>query len=273
MNGFVKLYRSMLDWEWYTDTNVKSLFIHLLLKCNYEPKKWRGVEIEKGQFVTSLKNLSEETGLTSREVRTALDKLSETGEIETSATNKFTLIKVVNFSKFQAVELGSDKQTTNERQTKDNEKAKESQTNDKQTTTTKEIKEREEIKENKEREETKNNSVYQLIVDMYNDTCVSFPKCTKLSEARKKGLRARLRKYTVEDFKLMFEKAEKSDFLKGANSRNWVANFDWFISDRNFVKVIDGNFDNTSPSPVATAYKQNQNQNVFLDIAKEEGLF
>ena len=108
---------------------------------------------------------------------------------------------------------------------------------------------------------------------MYNDTCVSFPKCTKLSEARKKGLRARLRKYTVEDFKLMFEKAEKSDFLKGANSRNWVANFDWFISDRNFVKVIDGNFDNTSPSPVATAYKQNQNQNVFLDIAKEEGLF
>ena len=270
MNGFVKLYRSMLDWEWYGDVNVKILFLHLLLKTNYEPKKWQGMEIERGQFVTSVKNLSEEVGLSEQQIKTALKKLKKTGEIELKTTNKFTLIKLVNFSKFQRVGLEDNKQKKNKEQTNSNQITNDKLSNNNQVTTTKE---REEIKENKEREETKNNSVYQLIVDMYNDTCVSFPKCTKLSEARKKGLRARLRKYTVEDFKLMFEKAEKSDFLKGANSRNWVANFDWFISDRNFVKVIDGNYDNTSPSPVATAYKQNQNQNVFLDIAKEEGLF
>jgi len=50
--GFVKLYRSMLKWEWYDDINVKVLFLHLLLKANYEDKRWRGIEIKKGEIVT-----------------------------------------------------------------------------------------------------------------------------------------------------------------------------------------------------------------------------
>lgn len=108
---------------------------------------------------------------------------------------------------------------------------------------------------------------------MYNETCVSFPKCTKLSEARKRALSARLKKFTVEDFKLMFEKAEQSDFLKGANNRNWIANFDWFISDKNFVKVIDGNYDNNISCISNVSQKNSNSSNVFLDIAKEEGLF
>lgn len=85
----------------------------------------------------------------------------------------------------------------------------------------------------------------QLIADLYNDTCVSLPKCTRLSDSRIKALKARLRKYTVDDFKLLFEKAEASDFLKGANGRNWSANFDWLIKDANMAKVLDGNYDST----------------------------
>ena len=63
-NGFVKIYRKFVDWEWYTDINTKTLFLHLLLTVNYEEKKWRGTVIERGQIVTSLSSLSEETGLT-----------------------------------------------------------------------------------------------------------------------------------------------------------------------------------------------------------------
>lgn len=85
---------------------------------------------------------------------------------------------------------------------------------------------------------------YQLIADMYNETCVSFPRLTKLSEARKKAIRARMRTYNIEDFKALFNKAEASDFLKGANNRNWSANFDWLIKDSNMAKVLDGNYDN-----------------------------
>ena len=87
---------------------------------------------------------------------------------------------------------------------------------------------------------------YQQIADMYNDTCVSFPKLTTLSDARKKSIKARLRTYTVEDFRTMFIKAEASNFLKGGNARNWSATFDWMIKDSNMAKILDGNYDNKS---------------------------
>ena len=84
---------------------------------------------------------------------------------------------------------------------------------------------------------------YLSIRDMYNNTCVSFPKITTLSEGRKKAIRARLKTYTLADFQLVFEKAEASSFLKGKNNRNWSATFDWMIKDANMAKIYDGNYD------------------------------
>ena len=97
-----------------------------------------------------------------------------------------------------------------------------------------------------------NVNVYIHIRDMYNETCVSFPKVTTLSDKRKKALSARLKVYKVDDFKRLFTKAEESDFLKGANKRNWSATFDWLISDANMAKVLDGNYDNKKVVPVKT---------------------
>ena len=109
--------------------------------------------------------------------------------------------------------------------------------------TEKEIEKEKEIEIEKESKEKK---PCQQIADMYNDTCVSLPRCTRLSDSRLKALKARLRKYSLDDFKLLFEKAEASDFLKGSNGRDWSANFDWLIKDANMAKVLDGNYDNSS---------------------------
>ena len=38
--GFIKIYRQLLEWEWYTDTNTKVLFLHCLLKANFKTKKY-----------------------------------------------------------------------------------------------------------------------------------------------------------------------------------------------------------------------------------------
>ena len=89
---------------------------------------------------------------------------------------------------------------------------------------------------------------YQLIADMYNDTCVSFPRITTLSDSRKKAIKARLKTYTVDDFKKLFIMAEASNFLKGANNRNWSATFDWLIKDNNMTKVLEGNYSNRGSS-------------------------
>ena len=101
-----------------------------------------------------------------------------------------------------------------------------------------------EIEKEKEIELEKRERVnYQRIADMYNETCVSFPRLKSMSESRKKAIKARLNTYTEEDFKTLFEKAEASSFLKGENNRNWTATFDWLIKDSNMAKVLDGNYD------------------------------
>lgn len=85
--------------------------------------------------------------------------------------------------------------------------------------------------------------IYEEIVGLYNEICVSFPRVRSLSEARRKAIKARLSNgYTVESFKELFERAEASSFLKGKNDRNWQATFDWLIKDSNMAKVIDGNY-------------------------------
>lgn len=98
--------------------------------------------------------------------------------------------------------------------------------------------------EDKEKDKKEDKRVdYQLIADLYNETCVSFPRIRALSDSRKKAIKARLKTYSIEDFGTLFQKAEASDFLKGRNNRNWTATFDWLICDSNMAKVLDGNYD------------------------------
>jgi len=95
---------------------------------------------------------------------------------------------------------------------------------------------------------------YQEIVDLYHDTCVSYPRVRTLSDKRKKAIKARLKKYKLDDFEILFQKAEASSFLKGSNSRNWNADFDWLIGDNNMVKVLEGKYDDKQKAAVKPAY-------------------
>ena len=96
----------------------------------------------------------------------------------------------------------------------------------------------------KDTEDKRSPVPYETIKNIYNEICVSFPKCNTLSSNRKKSIKARFTSgYTVEDFKTLFTKAEASNFLKGKNNRNWSATFDWLIKDTNMAKVLDGNYD------------------------------
>lgn len=102
-----------------------------------------------------------------------------------------------------------------------------------------------EIKREERRDEEKENKRidYQLIADLYNEICISFPRLRTLSDKRKKAIKARINSgYTEEDFRALFTEAEKSSFLKGKNKRNWSATFDWLITDGNMAKVLEGNY-------------------------------
>ena len=124
----------------------------------------------------------------------------------------------------------------------------------------------EEDKNRIDKEKDKRNNInYQEIVNMYNDICISFPKCTSLSQKRKDAIRARLKNYSVDDFRRLFEKAEASRFLKGGNDRNWSAKFDWLIKDSSMAKVLDGNYDDNKDFHNGSSSNQNNRVAQQLD--------
>ncbi len=61
--GFIKLSKSILDWQWYTEPNVSRLYFHILLKVNFKQKDWKGIEIKNGEFITSVDKLHVELNL------------------------------------------------------------------------------------------------------------------------------------------------------------------------------------------------------------------
>ena len=111
MEGWLKLYRSLLDWKWYTNSITKDVFIHCLLKANYEDKKWQGIPVPKGSFITSYRHLAEELGISIQNVRTAINNLELTHEITHSSTHNLTVIKVENWAKFQGMISQANTQT------------------------------------------------------------------------------------------------------------------------------------------------------------------
>lgn len=131
-----------------------------------------------------------------------------------------------------------------------------------------------EKRESRERVEKRESRVdYELIARMYNDTCVSFPRVTTLSDARKKAIKARLNKYSLEDLQRVFDLAEASDFLKGNNGRNWSANFDWLLKDTNIAKVLDGNYNNKASQHTSNKVAQELDDfyNMASNWAESEG--
>lgn len=103
MEWYIKIYRQLLDWEWYTDTPTKSLFIHLLLKANIKDGNWRWTPVKKWSLVTGRKKLSEELWLTESQIRTSLEKLQSTNEIAIKTTKSFSVVLLNNWDKYQEI--------------------------------------------------------------------------------------------------------------------------------------------------------------------------
>ena len=83
---------------------------------------------------------------------------------------------------------------------------------------------------------------YQGVLDAYHECCPSFPAVIKLTETRKRAIKARLKDYGLDEIKRAFSLAGQSDFLKG--SSGWQASFDWLMKPANMTKVLEGNYTN-----------------------------
>jgi len=108
--GYVSVYRSILNWQWYQNHAATRLFIHLILLANHKPTKWKNIEIQRGQVVTSIKSLQTQTTLSENQIRYSIFILKSTNDITIKTTNKFSIITVNNYGSYQFNENKINKQ-------------------------------------------------------------------------------------------------------------------------------------------------------------------
>lgn len=118
--GYIKIHRKLINWEWYSNKNDRLVWLHCLLKANWNDGYFEGKKIPRGSFVTSYKNLSKEIGISTQQLRTSLKHLKSTHNLTQETNKQFSIITINNYDLYQAINTQPNKRATNEQQTINN---------------------------------------------------------------------------------------------------------------------------------------------------------
>lgn len=256
-DGWIKIFYRLLEWEWYGDTNTVRLFIHLLLKANFKPLKWRGKTIERGSFVTSLEKLHQQTGLSIQEIRTCLKRLISTNEITSISTNKERIITICKYDSYQG-DIPTEMSIVNKQRNKQS-TGKQQASNKPATTSI----ERKNIRKEEYNnippnggtshegdaavEPPKEEINYAGLMKFFNSELKKaggiMPAAQAISGQRKTMIQARVKEHGKEALMTVIRKAVRSSFLNGGGSKGWKANLTWIVRPENFVKILEGQYD------------------------------
>lgn len=273
-------------WLWKDAEILKWWLDLLLMAAWKEHKELVGrqlVSLEKGQLIASLAYLCKRWKRSRPMVESFISNLEQDGMITKAVCNNVSIITIANYECYQTTndayldayqtdyessgyidgdttpyahldaDPNADLDTTecttpyahpyatNRRKERNNNILK------------KEIKERKEV-------DSQNSSTfvatatqkvdYGKLLEFFNQTISESGSVIKeirqLTERRKLAIQARARENGKESLMEVIKQAAKSDFLNGRNDRGWVADFDWLMRPNNFVKVLEGNYNNNS---------------------------
>lgn len=102
-NGWLKLHRQLLSWQWYDDIPTRLTFIHLLLTVAYKDHKYKGILIKKGTRLYGQDQMAKEVGITRAQLRRAICNLKRTNDITNETSSQGSVIEIVKFKKYQGV--------------------------------------------------------------------------------------------------------------------------------------------------------------------------
>jgi len=228
-NGFIKLHRKILDWEWYDDPNCMRLFLHCLLRANFKDNNWRGITIKRGSFLTSIDTLSKETKLSISQIRTSIKKLKSTREIASLSHARHSVITIVEYESYQSVDKLGDIDATLE-----------SQRDDFEIATNKNVK--------KEKNGKNSNIPYEEIRLLYNQTLPELKGANILDKKRKTALKESWDLHpahqNLEFWQQYFEAVRNDDFAMGRTVKmppheNWIADFSYVVKTQTVLKITE----------------------------------
>lgn len=277
--GFIKLSRSFFDnkiWQAARAFSECEAWLDLIQSARFEASPTTSrigcyeVTWGRGQYPASNRFLAKKWGRSEQWVKSFLGKLKRENMIVTDNNQGVNVITLINYSKYNG-----DTIENNPADNSLNNPLKEVNYNELQRLVTHLVtqqitqlrNEQPTSNPNNKKEEEYNNNYslrssnellcgtsqsheekidYRNLVSFFNDTTkgvfgnIRYP----LSDKRKGMINARIKEHGKRVFVEMIQKAYESDFLKGQNSRNFTATFDWLIKPTNFEKVISGNYDN-----------------------------
>jgi len=96
-------------------------------------------------------------------------------------------------------------------------------------------------------------------------------KQLKITDNRKRAINNLLKEYSAEEVLQAMEKVHTSSFLQGNNKTGWQIAFDWFINKSNFLKVLEGNYDDKANSNNSEKEKKSKNyqEKDFVGVTDE----
>lgn len=252
--GFIKLNRDITERDWYKEPLTLMLYIHLTITANWHDDTYKGFEIKRGERVASYATLAAETGLSVRNIRTALAHLISTGDVtkrltsdvakeQTSNVTKikcgnYTVISVSNYNNSPLTDNIPDNDSGNETDCEMTSKA----------TTTKEYKEYKELKEREEEEEKADSKTFNKdssssvsdVVNLYCELCKSLPSPNILPETEA-NIRRAISFHGMEKIRTAFQTVESTPFLRG-DVKNWCADINWIFAGTNLDKILSGKY-------------------------------
>ena len=256
MSGWIKVYRSIFDDEWYFSEKFtrEQAWIDLLLLAEYKPKVFmirnNKVHLERGQLAISIRNLSERWKWGINKVQSFIKELEELERIDTQKSHLVNIISICNYDIYQEYNPLTDTQT------------------DTQTDTP-----LRNIKNNKEYNKEANASTsscddsaidFNKLMSYWNDKMANkaIPRIKSMSKKRKSMVNARIQEYGKRAVFDVINYTSESLFLNGGGDKGAVFDFDWVFRPNNFLKVLEGNYNikRTNNGAISTSNQSTREQ-------------
>lgn len=99
--GFVKIHQRIMDREWYGDSDMARIYLHILLSVNDKESNCCGETVKGGSLYTSCEGLARELTLSVKSVKTALMRLKDAEEIEIKDAKRGIIITLTQKDIYQ----------------------------------------------------------------------------------------------------------------------------------------------------------------------------
>jgi len=103
-NGWINFHRTFAKYDWYKDSKMVHLFLHLVLSASSYDIEWLGISVKRGEAITSRRQIVNETGIADRTIKSCLDRLVKSNMITTSQMGNYIVITICDYEKYAGSE-------------------------------------------------------------------------------------------------------------------------------------------------------------------------